>query len=230
MLIVPGMLNELAQSLQVSTASAGQLISAIALAVAFCAPLLAVATSRIDRRVLLVSALLGYALLHGAAACTTSFAILLGLRFLAGLGPAIVTPQGAATAAMLVPAPARAGAVATVFLGFSIASVVGLPLGAHIGAEHGWQVGMWIIAVLSLIAAGALAIVIPRGLKVQPLAWSAWLEVMRHRRILLLVLLTVLQSGGQFVLFSYMAPVLRDNFQSTPAMISMLFGWFGLWG
>ena len=129
-LVVPGMLPALAQDLQVGLPVAGQLVSAFAFTVCISAPLLAGATSRFDRRKLLFSMQLLYVAGHVAAALVSSFAPMLVARVITSFGAALFTAQAAATAALLVAPQKRGRAIAFVFLGWSVASVVGVSLGA----------------------------------------------------------------------------------------------------
>ena len=96
-MVVPGTLNELSDSLQVSVASAGQLISSGAFMMAVAAPLFAALAAGWDRRRLLALSLLWFGLLHAACALTDTLAALLPLRVLSLVAPAIFTPQAAAS-------------------------------------------------------------------------------------------------------------------------------------
>lgn len=230
MLAVTGMLNELAHDLDVSIGQAGQLNTAFAIAVAVCAPLLGVATSKIDRRSLLIAALTLYALLHFAAAFAPSFFALLLLRLVAGLSPAIYTPQAAATAGLLVPTERRGAAISTVFLGFSVATVAGLPLGAYIGSHFGWRTTMIIIGCMSVLMVVWLRFSLPARLTVQALDLRAFADLVRDRVLVLLVAVTAAQSAAQFVLFSYIAPALKSSVHASPGVISALLAAFGVFG
>src|SRR3954470_7966322 len=138
-MIVPGTLNEISASLQVPVATAGQLISAGALLMCLGAPLFAALVAGWDRRRLLALSMVWYALLHFACVLAPSFAALLPLRVLAMVSPAIFTPQAAACVALLVPVEQRGRAITFVFLGWSVASVLGMPIGALIGGTLGWR-------------------------------------------------------------------------------------------
>src|SRR5882762_2244688 len=160
-LIVPGMLPHLAESLGVSLPVAGQLITAFAVTICVAAPLLAGATSRYDRRALLVAMQLILFLGHLGAALVSSFMPMLGVRIVAAIGAALFTAQAAATAALLVPPQERGRAIAFVFLGWSASGVLGLPLGSYIGATFGWRAGFGLVAALASIGAAAVWITLP---------------------------------------------------------------------
>src|SRR5258706_4570955 len=140
-LIVPGLLPYLAESLGVSLPVAGHLITAFAVTICIAAPLLAGATSRYDRRALLVAMQLILLFGHLGAALVSSFVPMLGVRIVTAIGAALFTAQAAATAALLVPPQERGRAIAFVFLGWSVSGVLGLPLGSYIGATFGWRAG-----------------------------------------------------------------------------------------
>jgi predicted MFS family arabinose efflux permease len=230
MLVVPGMLNELASGLDRPVAVTGQLTTAFAVAVAFGAPLIAVGTSGFDRRKLLVIALVLLAVMQFGAATAPGFLTLLAMRFLTGLAPALYTPQAAATAALLVPPEKRGGAIAFVFLGFSIANVAGVPLGAWLGGQLGWRLAMAAVGGVALLAAAWAWLALPRRLPIAPLDRSAWGALARNRTLVAVIALTAIQSTAQFTLFNYVAPSLRESLGASPAIIGAALGWFGLWG
>ena len=152
-MVVPGVLNEISTSLQVSVATAGQLISAGALLMCLGAPLCAAVVAGWDRRRLLALSMLWYAALHLACALMPSFAALMPVRVIAMISPAIFTPQAAACVGLLVPAADRGRAITFVFLGWSVASVLGMPLHSYIGEAAGWRWAFGLVALLSLVGA-----------------------------------------------------------------------------
>ena len=125
---VPGTLNDISRSLQVSIPQAGLLITAAAILMGVGAPLFATLVAGWDRRRLLTLSLLWYALFMGISAFAPSYGWLLPLRVLAVIPPAIFTPQAAACVGLLVPAAQRGRAITFVFLGWSVASVLAMPL------------------------------------------------------------------------------------------------------
>jgi len=127
---VPGTLNDISDSLQVSVPQAGQLITAGAILMGVGAPLFASLVAGWDRRRLLTLSLLWYAVFMAISALAPSYGWLLVLRVLAVIPPAIFTPQAAACVGLLVPEKQRGKAITFVFLGWSVASVLGMPLSA----------------------------------------------------------------------------------------------------
>ena len=229
-MVVPGTLNEISASLAVSVATAGQLITAAAAVMCIGAPLLAAAVAGWDRRQLLALTLLWYAVGHALAALMPSFGALLPVRMLTVIAPAIFTPQAAACAGMLVPPEQRGRAVTFVFLGWSMASVLGLPIGALIGGHLGWRMAFGAIALLSVVSAASIWFTLPNGIRPAALTAAAWSRVLRRPVLMGIVSVTALQGTGQFVLFSYFGPILKQSFGADATTLSVMWALFGACG
>ncbi len=229
-MVVPGTLNELSESLQVSVSSAGQLISSGAFMMAVAAPLFAALAAGWDRRRLLALSLLWFGLLHAACALTDTLAGLLPLRVLSLVAPAIFTPQAAASVGLLVPLAQRGRAITFIFLGWSVASVVGMPIASFIGGTLGWRSAFLMVAVMGVIGAVWVWRTLPSGIRPPALSRAAWMQTLRSPALMLCVGVTVLSAAGQFVLFSYFAPYWHHQLGATPGELSLLFLAFGVAG
>ena len=229
-LIVPGMLPQLADGLGVSLPIAGLLVTAFAAAVCVSAPLLAAATSRLDRRALLAGMQLVFFAGHAAAALVSSFAPMLVLRVLTSVGAALFTAQAAAAAALLVRPEARGRAIALVFLGWSIASVAGMPLGAYVGAVWGWRAGFALVAAGALVGTVAVWLLVPAGVRVQPVSGAMWRSIVGNPGVLANVGVTSLFAAAGFALLSYFVPAARVFLHASPELVSALLAAFGVAG
>ena len=229
-MVTAGSLNDLVASLQVSVALGGQLVSVAAVAMALGAPLLAVWWGDADRRTLLTMALAWYALGHALSAVMPSYTALLPVRALSVLGAAVFTPQAAAAITVMAPPAERGRAMTFIFLGWSVASVVGMPLHAWIGETFGWRWAFALVALLSAAAALGVWRTVPAGVRPAPLSLRSWGKVITHPVLMGLVAITVLSGAGQFTLFTYMAPYYRHVLGASPEGVSFLFMWFGAFG
>ncbi|MDB5998761.1 MAG: transporter [Rhizobacter sp.] len=229
-MMVAGTLNDVAQSLRVSVSVAGQLMSVGAAAMCFGAPLLAGAVSRIDRRRLLTGSLLVYAIGHALCALMPTFATLLPVRALAVLGAAVFTPQAAAAIGVMAPPSQRGRCITFIFLGWSVASVAGVPIGAWMGGTFGWRSTFWAVAVVSVIAAAGVYRVLPSGIRPAAMSWQAWSAVLKSPVLMAIVFVTALSGAGQFTVFSYIAPYSEQVLGASPTQIALLLCWFGLCG
>jgi predicted MFS family arabinose efflux permease len=229
-MIVPGMLNDLSAGLAVSPAAIGMLISAFAMTICIGGPFLAGWTSAIDRRKLLTASLLLYAVMHLLAAIAPGYNTLLVVRMVTAVGAALFTAQAAATAGLMVPPETRGKAIGLVFLGWSIAAVVGTPLGAWLGAHIGWRPTMGLVGLLAALFAAGVWLQIPDKLFVAPMDRAAWKSLVTNTPLLLAISVTAIQALGMFSVFSYMALVLKDFIGATPTAISLVFLCFGATG
>jgi predicted MFS family arabinose efflux permease len=227
-LIVPGMLPAIAHGLDVSVPVAAQLITAFAFTVCVTAPPLAGLTARYDRRALLVTVQLLFAAGHFASVFATGLHELMALRILSSVGAALFTAQAATTAALLVPTQRRGSAIAFVFVGWSIASVVGMPVGSYISETLGWQAGFAMVGCGALIAAAAIYFTIPRGLTIAPIGRAMWASLFANGRLMLTVAVTAVQSAAQFAVLSFLVPALKTLFQASPETIGVLLAIFGI--
>lgn len=229
-MVVPGTLNDISASFSVSIATAGHLISLAALLMAIGAPLCAAVVGAVDRRMLLTLSMVWYGLLHLASAAAPSFEALLPLRVISMVAPAIFTPQAAACVGLLVATAMRGRAITFIFVGWSVASVLGMPLAAYLGGTFGWRSAFALIGILSLVSAVWVWRAMPAGVRPPPLSMAAWTQVFRSRALMLCLAVTMLSSAGQFSLFSYFAPYFRETIAITPTQLSLLFMWFGAFG
>jgi predicted MFS family arabinose efflux permease len=229
-MVVPGTLNDISSNLQVSVPAAGQLITAAAVVMCIGAPLCATLVAGWDRRRLLTLALLWYGVFLLASACMPDFGSLMAVRVLAAIAPAIFTPQAASCINLLVTPEQRGRAITFVFMGWSVASVVGTPLGAWIGGTLGWRMAFGSIALLSLISATWVWRSMPDGVRPPALSRAAWGQTLRSPALMLCVAVTVLFAAGQVVLFSYFAPYFKQQLQFSPQQLSLLFAWYGFFG
>jgi predicted MFS family arabinose efflux permease len=228
--VVAGALNDLVRSLGVSVALGGQLVTAAAVAMGLSAPLLAAALAGIERRSLLALSLLWYAAGHAASVLVSDYTVLLGLRVATVLAAVVFTPQAAATVGALVPAAQRASAIVFVFMGWSFASVFGLPAAGFVAETLGWRWAFAGVAGLSLLAAVAVWRCVPPGVRPPVLGWSAWKRVLGHPLLMGIVAVTALTSASQFTIFSYFAPYYRQVLGASAAEMTFLLFWFGVFG
>lgn len=224
-----GMLNELSRGLTISVAEASLLVTLGAVVLCLGSPRLSWATSRMDRRTLLCAILFVVMAAHVAAAFTPSFAVMLALRLAMVAAAAPFTPQAAAVVGLILPLDRRASAIAYVFLGWSLAAAVGLPLMTAIASRYGYFWCFMLIAVIAALSCALLMWRLPARLHTPAVDLKAWGELFRNRLVLLL-LVTVLQIGGQFVIFTFIGPLLSQLTHAGPDAISLAFALYGTAG
>ena len=225
-----GMLSELSGGLGVTIRDAGLLITFGAIMLCIGSPLTAWLTSRIERRTLLAATLAVLALSNAASAFAPDYASLLLIRLVMLAVGALYTPQAAGTAALIVPAEKRGSAIAYIFLGWSLAAAVGLPLITFIASRYGWRAVYGSIGLIGCCSFLLLAWRLPRGLVGSRVDLKTWAEVGRNRMIILLLLITTLQMSGQFVVFTFMGPLLTKLTHAGPDAVGLVFALYGIFG
>ncbi|WP_245980966.1 MFS transporter [Hydrogenophaga sp. SNF1] len=229
-MVVPGTLNDISQSLGISVPQAGQLITAAAILMGLGAPLFAGLVAGWDRRRLLTGSLIWYGLLHAACALAPNYATLMPLRVLAVMSPAVFTPQAAACVGLLVPPEQRGRGITFVFLGWSVASVMGMPLAAWIGGAWGWRWAFGLVAVSAWLVSLWVWRAMPDGVRPAALSREAWGRTLGSAPLMMAVGVTLLSAFSQFTLFSYFAPYFAQTHGLNGAGLSLLFLWFGAFG
>lgn len=225
-----GMLPELSVGLGISIHAAGLLITFGAITLCIGSPLTAWLTSRIERRILLTTTLAVLALGNLASAFAPDYVSLLVIRLGMLAVGALYTPQAAGTAALIVPAERRGSTIAYIFLGWSLAAAVGLPLVTFIASRYGWRAAYSGIGALGCVSFLLLLVRLPAGLKGTPVDLKTWSEVGRNKTILLLLAITMLQMSGQFAVFTFMGPLLKKLTEASPDAIGMVFAIYGVCG
>ena len=225
-----GMLQELSGGLDVSIRTAGLLITFGAVVLCVGSPVTAWLTSRIERRRLLAVTLAVLAITNIASAFAPDYASLLGLRLLMLAIGVIYTPQAAGTAAMIVPESRRGSTIAYVFLGWSLAAAVGLPLITLAAHRYGWRAAFGGIGALGVVSFLLLTWRLPAGLFGAPVELRTWLELARNRLVVLLLLVTTLYMAGQFVIFTFMGPLLAKLTGASADATSLVFALYGVFG
>jgi DHA1 family inner membrane transport protein len=218
-----GLLPVIATDLGVSIPAAGLLISAYALGVMLGAPLMTLTTGRMRRRTLLISHAAIFTLGNILAALSGSYGMLLVARVITSLNHGAFFGVGSIVAASLVPPGRSASAVAAMFMGLTIANVVGVPLATWAGDQVGWRAAFWGIAALGGVTMTALAVTLPNRPAPAGGSVMAELRVMKRKTVLAALGLTVLGSSAMFTVFTYIAPILRaETGASTGFVTSML--------
>lgn len=223
-----GLLPVIATDLGVSIPTAGLLISAYALGVMIGAPLMTLTTGRVPRRTLLILLAGIFTLGNLLAAVSTGYGMLLAARIVTSLNHGAFFGVGSIVAASLVPPERRAGAVAAMFMGLTVATIVGVPLATWAGEHLGWRTAFWGIAGLGVATMAALRLTLP-GLPA-PKGGDALAElrVLTRGQVLGALALTVIGSSAMFTVFTYIAPILREATHATLGFVTAMLVTYGV--
>jgi MFS transporter, DHA1 family, inner membrane transport protein len=225
-----GMLIELSSDLGVTVRDAGLLITFGAIVLCVGSPLTAWLTSRTERRALLTTTLAVLAATNAASAFAPDYTFLMIIRLLMLAVGSLYTPQAAGTAALIVSPEKRGSTIAYIFLGWSLAAAIGLPLITFIASRYGWRAVYGGIGAFGCLSFLFLAWRLPGGLVGAPVDLKTWTDVGRNRLIVLLLSITTLQMSGQFVVFTFMGPLLTKLTHAGADAVGLVFACYGVFG
>jgi MFS transporter, DHA1 family, inner membrane transport protein len=223
-----GLLPVMAADLGVSIPVAGLLISAYAVGVVLGAPLMILTTGRLPRRTLLIGLAAIFTLGNLLSAVATDYGFLLAARLVTSLNHGAFFGVGSIVAAGLVAPNRRAAAVAAMFMGLTIANIVGVPVATWAGEMFGWRTSFWGISGLGLIVMAALAATLPRTPPPPGGDMLAELRVLGRGPVLAALALTVIGSSAMFTVFTYIAPILREETHASTGFVTAMLAIYGV--
>ncbi|MFJ8913186.1 MFS transporter [Amycolatopsis sp. NPDC102389] len=226
--VMMGVLPEAAADFGVSIPSAGYLISGYALGVVVGAPLLTAAAVRLPRKTMLLAMMGLFTLGNTLFALSPNQEFGVAFRFLAGLPHGAFFGAGAVVASSLAKPGERAKAVSMMFLGLTLANVVGVPLGTLLGQKVGWRATFGVVAVIGLLAMAAIAKLVPHQGKPAEPSLRGELGAFRRPQVWLALAIVTFGLGGVFACLSYIAPMLTDVTGYSPSNVTLLLSLAGV--
>lgn len=216
-----GLLPVIAEDLQVSIPSAGMLVTAYAIGVMVGAPFMTLLFSRFGKRTALMALMAIFTIGNLMSALAPSYGTLLASRLITSLNHGAFFGLGAVIAASVVPKDKQASAVATMFMGLTIANIGGVPLATWLGQQIGWRVAFAGTAGLGLLAITALWLALPKGERGTVPNVRQEISVLTQPTVLIAMAATVLGAGAMFTLYTYVAPVLADLTGASPSFVAI---------
>jgi DHA1 family inner membrane transport protein len=226
--VAMGLLPQIAHGVDVAIPTAGHLISAYALGVVVGAPVIAGLGARLPRRTLLVVLMVVYASANLASALVPSYNLLLVGRFVSGLPHGAYFGVAGLVAADMAGPGLRGRAVARVFLGLTVANVIGVPFATWVGQTFGWRVAFVAGATLAAITAVGVRRLVPwTGPDVHATARREF-GALRRPQVLLALATGAIGGGGLFAVYSYITPILTDRAGLALALVPLALAVWGL--
>jgi DHA1 family inner membrane transport protein len=227
-LVPVGIVTLVADDLDVGIGTAGLLVSAYALGIAIGGPLLTAATLRVARRPLVLVALSLYAAATAVAVIAPTFGVLMIARGLTGALHGLFMGAALAMAAGLVPPERMGRAVAAVFGGIALATVLGVPLGTVVGRWLGWPATFAAVFALALVALAAAALAVPAIPGEDRGGFRSQSAHALASRVLVVLPVGFLIFGGQFSALTYITPFLEEVSGVTPGWVAVVLVGYGI--
>ncbi|WP_323135588.1 MFS transporter, partial [Streptomyces beihaiensis] len=225
-----GLLPDVADDLRIPIPTAGHLVSAYALGVVIGAPLLAAVTARMPRRRVLVGLMALFVVGNAVSAAAPDYHALLAARFVSGLPHGAFFGVGAVVATSLVGPERKARSVSLMFLGLTVANIVGVPVATAMGQQLGWRATFLAVSAIGLAAVAALVACVPadHGHGEPAAGLRRELRALTSLPVWLALGTTVAGFGALFAAYSYITPMLTGAAGYAETSVTVLLALFGV--
>ncbi|NMO94408.1 MFS transporter [Paenibacillus lemnae] len=227
-LLVGGILNLIAEDLNISVSAAGQFITIFSVAFAVTGPILINLTARMERKKLYLYMLAVFFISNVIVALTSSYAAIVAARALSAMSGSVIVVLSVSMAAALVPASHKGRAIGMIYMGISGSLVLGVPVGMMIGNAFGWRTPFLVIAALTLVSMGGVALFTNRMAPGPVVPLRQLLSSLKNSKIITAQLIALLMLTGHLTLYGYLQPFVDTTFQVTPDVMSAVYFLFGL--
>ena len=225
--IVVGILPDIATDLKVSEVTVGNLVSLFAFVYAPVTPLGSALSARFPRfatHLTLIGIFLAGNLL---CAFAPNYAVLVVARIMIALVSGTLVAVAMTYAPDVTTDRFRTKFIAWVFSGFSIASVVGVPVGTWVANTFGWRWAFHIINVLTIMLIVGMVVALPRNSHIVKIGFLPQFRLFFDRRIQLGVLTVVFGAAASYVFYTYLTPIMRDEVHVPEQYLSVGLVFFG---
>ncbi|MEU3712878.1 MFS transporter [Streptomyces catenulae] len=225
-----GLLTPMGGALKVSEGVAGLTLTITGLVAAVSSPLLTSALGRFDRRVVLCALMTVLLIGNLGAAWAPNFGVMIAARVLVGIGMGGVWAIAAGIAVRLVPPKSVGPATSLVFSGIAVASVLGIPAGAYIGALAGWRAAFVAVGGLALLVILAMAVLLPKLPAEGSVQLGGVMKLFGNPQVRTGLIVVACLVTGHFAAYTYVRPVLEDVSGAGAGMIGTLLLVYGIAG
>ncbi|MEU9618543.1 MFS transporter [Streptomyces sp. NPDC087228] len=225
-----GLLTSIGSDFAVSDGTAGLMMTMPGLLAAVCAPLVTVATARVDRRVMLCAFMLLLALADFLTAAATDYRLVLVSRVLVGITIGGFWSIAAGLAGRLVRPASVAGATAVIFSAVPLGSVLGVPAGTLIGDLAGWRTAFAVVGVVTVAVLVLMLLVIPALPPATVTRASVLRTALGRSGTRFALFLTVLLVLSHFAMYTYVTPFLEQVTHVGPALVTVFLLIYGAAG
>ncbi|MDB1161743.1 MFS transporter [Bifidobacterium catenulatum] len=230
--IVVGILPDIAAGLKVSEVTIGNLVSLFAFVYAPVTPLGSALSARFPRFATHLTLVGVFLIGNVLCAFAPNYGVLVVARILIALVSGTLVAIAMTYAPDVTTEQYRTKFIAWVFSGFSIASVVGVPVGTWVANTFGWRWAFHLVNVLTVALIVLMVMVLPRNSHIVKIGFLPQFRLFFDRRIQLGVLDVVFGAAATYVFYTYLTPIMRDEVHVPEQYLSVglvIFGAACLW-
>lgn len=209
-LIVVGMLNEMSKEFHVSNALIGQLVTLYAVAFSILSPLLTKMTSQINDKKILVYCLILFIIFSILTTVMTNYFFLCIVRIIMAGIASLITVKLMSTGANIVPEEYKASVIANIYVGFSAANILGIPIGTLIASHYNWKIPFYIIAIITFLCLLGIMLFIPNKSHYSITNHSKY-QLVNFRGTLIMLGFLLIMMISNSMLFTYIEPLVKSK-------------------
>jgi len=226
--VIVGILSEIADGLNITIAKAGTLVSAFAIAFAIGTPITMSLTGHLERRKLMLSLIFVWIILNICSGIAPNYELLLLSRIVTAVLTGVLISLAMVVASDSVPIAKRGVAVSFIFGGFTMANVLGVPIGTFIGQHAGYAATFWLTSSLGVVALLAVLKVVPVQQSESSGSIREQLSLLANPRIMIAFFIPSFGFGATYVVYTYLVPVLELELNLPSAWISPILLAYGV--
>lgn len=227
--IVIGILPEISEGLNTSLALTGSMVSAFAAAYAVGTPIITAVTSRINKYKLMLGFLTVFTLGNVLSIFASNIVTMYASRIMTASVSGAILAVSMLFANEITPEKYTARVVSWIFSGFSIASVVGIPIGTLLTQSLSYHAAFAFVAVISAALAGLLAYFLPKtSSKANTERLTKQLIILKDPKIYLGIFISLFGLGGTYVVYTFFTPILEDVLSFNEKSVSVILLIFGI--
>ena len=223
--MIVGILTDISSSLQITNAKAGTLVSAFAITFAITTPIVMAVTSHFPKRKWMLFLIGSFIVLNALCVISTSYIMLLVLRIMTAIVTGVLISLAMIVASETMPLNKRGLAISFVFGGFTLANVIGVPIGTVIAGSFGWNATFMFTTLLGIVAYFASFFVLPNNLSQVRSSIRDQFSLLMKPRILMAFFIPALGFGATYAVFTYLVPILKGMGAPNQSISLILFGY-----
>ncbi|KRL55529.1 arabinose efflux permease [Paucilactobacillus oligofermentans DSM 15707 = LMG 22743] len=220
--MVVGVISDIAKSFDMSIAIVGYLVTAFALVYAVSTPFITIFTSQYNRFKVLLTLMVVFIIGNTLGALASNYAILIVSRVMTAMVAGSIISLIMTFATTIAPMNKRAGLISWLYSGFSIASIIGIPIGTTISTNYGWRNAFWLVSVVAIMTFIALIFILPRDTKQVKSTLLGQLTLLKDSRIYVGVFAILGSAAAIYGYYTYIRPILTDTLGFSLGMLNIL--------
>ncbi|MCU5745659.1 MFS transporter [Staphylococcus sp. SQ8-PEA] len=209
-LIIVGMMNEMSEEFHVSTSLIGQLVTIYAISFSVLSPILTKLTKNINEKKLLVYSLAFFIILTIITTIVENYVLLCIIRVMLAGTASLITVKLMSTGANIVPIEKKSSVIANIYVGFSAANILGIPIGTLIASYYDWKIPFYGIAIITFLCLLSVIYFIPSNIKQDNDNTSEY-TILSYRGIVMILCFLLFMMISNSILFTYLEPLVKSK-------------------